>query len=113
MAHVIIAGVLQRELNAAKAQLQRKDTELEALREQCKEVTDELAWVVKDLLRLRKRDTDDRCRSWLLSSQGLSTVLAQRAGQETDASERGANSHVSARPMECCSTPPDLAVPHG
>lgn len=68
---------MQRELAAARAELLQKDTELETVREQNREITDELAWVVKDLLRLKKKDNDDRCQSWLLSSQGLSTVLAK------------------------------------
>lgn len=70
--------VMQKDLTAARAQLLHKDTELETLREQVRELTDELAWVVKDLLRLKKKDNDDRCQSWLLSSQGLSTVLAKQ-----------------------------------
>jgi hypothetical protein len=67
---------LQREASLAKAHLQQKDREIELLKEQNNEITEELAWVVKDLLRLKKVETDQRCHSWLLSSEGLSTVLA-------------------------------------
>lgn len=70
--------LMQRELDAARAELLQKRTELETVREQKQEITDELAWVVKDLLRLKKKDNNDRCQSWLLSSQGLSTVLAKQ-----------------------------------
>lgn len=69
---------MQRDLVAARTQIVRKDAELEVLKEQNKEVTDELSWVVKDLLRLKKADVNERCRTWLLSSQGLSTVLATK-----------------------------------
>jgi hypothetical protein len=69
---------VQKELEAARAEVLQKEAELELVREQNREITEELAWVVKDLLRLKKKDNDDRCQSWLLSSQGLSTVLAKR-----------------------------------
>lgn len=62
----------------------RKDAEIEVLKEQNKEVTDELSWVVKDLLRLKKADVDERCKTWLLSSQGLSTVLATKQDAENE-----------------------------
>lgn len=75
---------LQRDLTAARAQIVRKDAEIEVLKEQNKEITDELSWVVKDLLRLKKADVDERCRTWLLSSQGLSTVLATKKDAEKE-----------------------------
>ena len=74
-----MSNISQRELAAARAELLQKDKELETVRAQNREITDELAWVVKDLLRLKKKDNDDRCQSWLLSSQGLSTVLAKQS----------------------------------
>lgn len=73
---------LQRDLLMARAQIVRKDAEIEVLKEQNKEVTDELSWVLKDLLRFKKADVDDRCRTWLQSSQGLSTILASKGCAE-------------------------------
>lgn len=70
---------MQRELTAVRAELLQKDIELDNIRQQNREITDELAWVVKDLLRLKNKDNDDKCQSWLLSSQGLSTVLAKQS----------------------------------
>eukprot|EP00892_Ulva_mutabilis_P005967 jgi/Ulvmu1/3742/UM173_0015.1 len=92
---------LERDLVASRAQLVRKDAEIEVLKEHNKEITDELAWVVKDLLRLKQADVHDRCRSWLLSSQGLSTVLASRDGPENKCPA----GFVGLRKDKDCSTP--------
>ena len=62
---------------AGRSEMQKQHAaDVESLREQNTELTAELAWAVKDLLRLRAQENKGRCLEWLLRSEGLSTVRA-------------------------------------
>jgi hypothetical protein len=65
---------LQTELAIAKAQLIKASAENKALRTQNDEINTELAWVIKDLFRLKQQETAGRCLAWLQEAEGLSTV---------------------------------------
>jgi hypothetical protein len=77
---------MQAELAACKAQLHRKTSEVTKLHDQNIEIVGELAWVVKDLLRLKKLENEGRCMAWLEGSKGLSTVLKGQTNSLTHSS---------------------------
>lgn len=69
----------QAELAACKVQLRGRDAEAASLREANGELTAELAWATKELLRLKQQENNGRCLAWLQDSAGLSSVLAAPA----------------------------------
>jgi hypothetical protein len=67
---------LQLEPASCKAQMRKQEAEIAALQEQNCEVTAELAWAIKELLRLKQQENQGRCLAWLQDSAGLSSVRA-------------------------------------
>jgi hypothetical protein len=71
---LVFMASLQAELAVAKSQLDKASAENQALRIQNEEVNTELAWVVKDLFRLKQQETANRCFAWLYEAEGLSSI---------------------------------------
>jgi hypothetical protein len=91
---------VQSQLATCRAELKAKQQEVVSLQEQNAEVTAELAWAVKDLLRLRQQDNNKRCLAWLQDCSGLSTVRA--AADQNDAEATGSRLEAAAASEPQC-----------
>ena len=64
----------ERALKACEKQLHQETTQVASVREQNQELASELAWALRDLLRLRLACNETKCVQWLQGAAGLSSV---------------------------------------